>query len=238
MRKNLGLQFAYEIFAGLYLVSVVVFFWRYPFATGLLLGVGLGIWLWRWGDKADAAAMLAAALLGTPSEIVCVKYGVWTYRAPGLIMGIPLWIPLIWASLFCLFRRTSMTFHAISHRIWLGQTPTSRKIAFGFLAALIAAYYLLVAVTIIRSIAVVYTIFTLVAVIFWHEERDIIIFIVGGVIGTVGEYICMDLGFWQYLYPYFRDTGLPISLPMAWGLSAVIVARIAGILETDRNTLE
>ena len=233
MPRKLCAPFTYEVLAGLYLVSVIVFLWRHPIAVSFLLGAGLGSWLWRWGDKGDAATMLGAAFLGTPSEIACVKYGVWTYDAPGLFIGVPVWIPLIWASLFCLFRRTTMTFHVMCDRIWPDRKTVSRKIVFCLLSGLIVAYYLLVALTIIRSIAVVYTVFMLVAVIFWHKERDIIIFIIGGVIGTLGEYICMKQGFWQYHYPYFRDVGLPLSLPMAWGLSAVIIARIAGIWESS-----
>ena len=73
----------------------------------------------------------------------------------------------------------------------------------------------------------VYSIFMLLAVIFWHGERDILIFVIGAVLGTLGEYICRKLGFWRYHYPFFRSIGLPISLPLAWGLSAVIVGRVA-----------
>ena len=72
-------------------VGVVLFFWKSPAVASLFLGVGIGFCLWWFKDKADAAAMLAAAILGTPSEMICVKYGVWTYEAPGLIGGVPVW---------------------------------------------------------------------------------------------------------------------------------------------------
>jgi hypothetical protein len=41
----------------------------------------------------------------------------------------------------------------------------------------------------------------------------------------------MQLGFWQYHYPYFKSVGLPLSLTMAWGLSAVMIGRLAMIWE-------
>jgi hypothetical protein len=63
-----------------------------------------------------------------------------------------------------------------------------------------------------------------------------LIFVIGGALGTLGEYICMKLGFWQYHYPFFMAIGLPLSLPLAWGLSAVIVARIARIWETPATS--
>jgi len=220
-----------EILAGMYLTVVVVFFWRYPALTALLLGVGIVFWLWRYRNRADAAAMVWAALLGTPSEMLCVKYGVWTYKAPGLILGIPVWIPLIWASLFCLFRRITLTLIHLAERQWPEPKALPKKILFGFLSACILAYYVVVVFSIARFIAVVYSIFVLAGIIFWRRERDILIFIVGAILGTFGEYICMQLGFWQYQYPYFKSIGMPISLPMAWGLSAVMIGRLAQIWE-------
>jgi hypothetical protein len=227
MHRKIGIELLYETMAGLYMVAVVLFFWKSPVAASLFLSVGIGFCLWRFKDKADAAAMLAAAILGTPSEMICVKYGVWTYEAPGLIGGIPVWIPLIWASLFCLFRRITLTGLLIADRRWPLPDRIARKIVFGLLAGVILAYYLVVALTISKSIVIVYTVIMVIAFIFWNKERDILIFIIGGILGTFGEYICMQLGFWQYHFPHFRSIGLPISLPMAWGLSAVMIGRIA-----------
>jgi hypothetical protein len=201
MYRKIGVEFMYEVLSGLYLTSVVVLFWRHTITASLLLGAGLGIWLWRYRNKADAAAMVGAALLGTPSEIICVKYGVWT--------------------------------HSLADKIWPGRKSLSRKIVFGLLAGVIVVYYIMISIAIIRSIAIVYTVIMLITVIFWHEERDILIFITGGMLGTFGEYICMQQGFWHYHFPHFISIGLPVSLPMAWGLSAIIIGRIAKIWEVD-----
>ena len=233
MRRSIGQEFLFEIMTSFYLVGVVVFFWRTPFWASLLLVFGLGIQLRFWGEKGDAATMAAAALLGTPSEIICVKYGIWSYEAPGLFLGIPVWIPLIWASLFCLFRRISITIHGVVQRIWPDSRTAWSRIFLGVLGAVILVYYVLVAFTIMQTIAAVYSFFMLLAVIFWHKGRDILIFIVAGILGTFGEYICMKLGFWEYHFPFFRSIGLPISLPMAWGLSGVMIGRIARIWGTQ-----
>jgi hypothetical protein len=220
-----------EVLAGLYLTMVVVFFWRLPVAASLLLTAGIGFWFWRYRERADAAAMLWAAFLGTPSEMLCVKYGVWTYQAPGLILGIPVWIPLIWASLFCLFRRITLTMLNLFDKHWPRPATLSRKMLFAILAAIILVYYVWVAISIARPIAVVYSVIILIGIFFWRRERDILIFIVGSILGTIGEAICMQLGFWQYHYPYFSSMGLPISLPMAWGLSAVMIGRLTMLWE-------
>jgi len=228
---SLAAQFLFEALASAYVLFAVVFLWPYPaFLTPLLFG-GILLKLWFWRERADMAMMAAAALLGTPSEMVCVRYGVWTYHAPGLVFGIPVWIPLVWAYLFCLFRRMSLSLYALRWRIWPERNALAPKILFAILGGSILIYSLATVFLIIKPIAIVYTAFLIPAVIFWHEERDVLIFLIGGALGTMGEYICMTLGFWQYHFPLIRTIGLPLSLPLAWGLSAVITSRIARIWE-------
>ncbi len=231
MRGKLWTDFIFEVGAGIYVVAVVVFFWRRPGWLSLLLAGGLGMQLWFWREKADAATMAAAALLGTPAEILCVKLGVWTYHAPGLIFDIPAWIPLVWAFLFCFFRRVSLSIHAVALLLWPSRQMFPRKIFFGVLGGMIVVYYLVTVAVIRRIIAAAYTTLMVPAVVFWRGERDILIFLIGAACGTLGEYICMRLGFWQYHYPFFRFVGMPISLPLAWGLSAVVIGRIASTWE-------
>ncbi len=223
---------AIEILAGLFLVLTVVLFWRQPILATILLSTGIALWLCYYRNRADAAAMLWAALLGTPSEMLCVYKGVWAYQAPGVILGIPVWIPLIWASLFCLFRRIVLTLLDLVNRRWPDPNTLSRRILFNALEAIIIVYFIWVAFSIARSIALVYAIIILIAAFFWRQERDVLIFLVGGFLGTLGEFICMQLGFWQYHYPYFKSMGLPLSLTMAWGLSAVMIGRLAMRWET------
>jgi len=229
--RSLWVELFFEVFTGIYVFAAVVICWRKPVWLSLLLGGGLIIQLWFWREKTDAVMMAAAALLGTPSEMLCVRLGVWSYSAPGLVLGIPVWIPLVWAFLFCLFRRISLSIHSAVWKIWPNPKMLSVRIFFGGLGAVIVVYYLITVSLIMRTIAVVYTIFMIPAMIFWHGERDILIFFTGAALGTLGEYICIKLGFWHYHYPLLRSIGLPISLPLAWGLSAVITGRVAGIWE-------
>lgn len=229
--RGIGTELFFEAVVGIYVLAVVVIFWRRPVLTSFLLSGSLGMQLWFWRKKADVAAMVAAALLGTPSEMVCVRLGVWTYHAPGVVFGLPVWIPLVWASLFCLFRRASLTLSSIAQRLWPDQGMLVRKLLFRGLGGIIVIYSVLTLCLINKTIAGVYSVFLVPALIFWHGEKDILIFVIGAVLGAVGEYICMQLGFWQYHYPLLRSIGLPISLPLAWGLSAVIVGRVAGIWE-------
>lgn len=235
VRRNLSVEFMLEVFVGIYVVSVVVLCWRRPLWASLLLSGGLAIQLWLWREKADTVMMVAAALLGTPSEILCVRLGVWSYHAPGLVFGIPVWLPLVWASLLCLFRRISISINSVIWRAWPGSKMVARKVFFGVLAGVIVVYYLATVSVIMRAIAIVYTVFMIPAVIFWHGARDILIFFVGAALGTLGEYICLKLGFWHYHYPFFRSIGVPMSLPLAWGLSSVIAGRVARIWEKRKE---
>lgn len=235
MRRNLSVEFMFEAFVGIYVVSVVVLCWRRPLWASLLLAGGLVIQLWLWREKADAAMMVAATLLGTPSEILCVKFGIWSYHAPGLVFGIPVWIPFVWASLLCLFRRISLSIYSLTWRVWPSSKMVARKVFLGMLGGVIVVYYLATIAVIMRTIAIAYTIFMIPAVIFWHGGRDILIFFVGAALGTLGEYICIKLGFWHYHYPVFMSIGIPLSLPLAWGLSSVITGRIAGIWEKRKE---
>lgn len=225
--KKISADIAWALLVSLYLPAVVVFLWRTPALASGALAAGCALQLAVWPSRANAVIMIAAAALGMPSEMASVRLGVWTYDAPGLVMGVPIWIGLVWANLFGLFRRLAILAHVLSWRLWPGARPRLRRAVFSLLYALILAYFLFTVFNIARPIALIYTAFMLPFIFFWRSERLALIFIIGGAIGTLGEYICMLQGFWVYHFPYFRSLGLPLSLPLAWGLSGLITWRIA-----------
>jgi len=227
--RDLWIEFGFEAVSSLYVLAVVALCWSRPGWLSLLLAAGLCAQISFWRTKADAATMMVAALLGAPSEILCVKTGVWTYYAPGLIFGIPIWIPLVWAYLLCLFRRLSISINSFTLGVWPTDNSRMRKHVYRTAAGLVLVYCLVALAVIRKSIAVAYAIPMILAIIFWHAETDIIIFLVGAAIGTLGEGIFVKLGFWQYHYPFFQSLGIPISLPLAWGISSVVVGRIASM---------
>lgn len=68
-----------------------------------------------------------------------------------------------------------------------------------------------------------------VAVYAWPNRRlNLIILGVGAVVGGVGEIVCSNAGAWQYAYPTFL--GIPLWLPVAWGLVVVLIRQIADTL--------
>ena len=64
---------------------------------------------------------------------------------------------------------------------------------------------------------------------FWHKKRDFSYFISGAVIGPAAEIICVYFGVWQYSNPSFL--GIPMWLPLIWGLGTILIKRIAETIE-------
>lgn len=63
---------------------------------------------------------------------------------------------------------------------------------------------------------------------FWLKNDDIYFFFVGALAGSFGEIICVNFNVWKYTNPTFF--GVPIWLPLAWGLASVVVKKIVEIL--------
>ncbi len=60
---------------------------------------------------------------------------------------------------------------------------------------------------------------------FWYKKHDVYFFVVGTVLGPIGEVVAIYFGAWQYTNPTFL--GIPMWLPIVWGLAAVLIKRIS-----------
>lgn len=67
---------------------------------------------------------------------------------------------------------------------------------------------------------------------FWHSYHDTIFFLVAVAVGTLGEIVAVSFGAWRYAYPTFLS--IPLWLPLAWGLAAVIIKRLAYDVQPHR----
>lgn len=63
---------------------------------------------------------------------------------------------------------------------------------------------------------------------FSHRKDDLIFFYVPLVLGPIGEVFCVRAGAWEYSQPAFL--GLPIWLPLLWGLAGLVVARLVAVI--------
>ena len=59
----------------------------------------------------------------------------------------------------------------------------------------------------------------------WHQKHDIIFYCTGAILGPIVEIICTANGVWRYEHPTFLN--VPLWVPFAWGIMAVMVTRIA-----------
>lgn len=235
-----GWHFADHLFLTLViaacLMASVVLTWNQPWLTTLLLAILLLFQGWLHPGPGDRAAMVAAALLGTPAEIAEVHLGEWTYHAPHLILGVPMWISLVWANLFPLFRRFARSWTRILD-ISLANKETWRRrfnviLAMPILALWIAALTLMEKPPVVQGL---YALMILVTTLFWRTELDRLVFITGATLGAVGEFVSVQLGYWSYYNPLFKNIGVDITLPLDWGLSAVIIHRIASSWHHTRS---
>ena len=61
----------------------------------------------------------------------------------------------------------------------------------------------------------------------WYKLHDSYFFITGAIIGPIGEIVAIYFGAWQYANPTFL--GIPIWLPLFWGLAVVLIKRFSEI---------
>lgn len=59
----------------------------------------------------------------------------------------------------------------------------------------------------------------------WYKKYDIHFFIIGAIVGPLAEIVCIYFGTWTYANPSIL--GIPIWLPIVWGLATIIIKRIA-----------
>jgi hypothetical protein len=64
-----------------------------------------------------------------------------------------------------------------------------------------------------------------IGVMFWHTKHDVYFFVIGAIVGPIGEIVCIHFGAWQYANPTFL--GIPIWLPFAWGTATMMIKRVA-----------
>ena len=60
---------------------------------------------------------------------------------------------------------------------------------------------------------------------FWRWSTFIILYLIGAVLGPLGEMIGVRSGAWQYSSPTFL--GIPLWLPFAWGTMTVLIKAVS-----------
>jgi hypothetical protein len=61
----------------------------------------------------------------------------------------------------------------------------------------------------------------------WHTRSDLLVYLIGFILGPTGEAVAVYFGAWQYSKPLFL---IPIWLPFLWGITALFLKRLAETL--------
>ncbi len=75
---------------------------------------------------------------------------------------------------------------------------------------------------------------SLVGLKLWHKKDDVYFFVIPAFIGPTFEIICIYFGVWRYANPTLA--GIPIYLPIAYGLALLVLKNIiTTFLKMERN---
>lgn len=86
--------------------SLISYFYHSNLLLTLILLFTGGIGIFFWHTKKDITLFVVSAILGPLAEIVCIKFGVWTYSKP-VFLGIPPWLPIAWGEAVVFFYKLS-----------------------------------------------------------------------------------------------------------------------------------
>lgn len=162
-----------------------------------------------------------AGFFGTLGEIVCCAPAVrlWIYENP-TFLGLPGWLPLVWPILLLTFTEMADCLDAVAEQRF---GESARTLLTHAALALIVMYAGVAFFLIHKVIAGVFLIFLILMLLFSRSLHGMLLFWVAAFGGSLGEYICIQNGVWTYTRPFFTAFGIPLSLPLAWGLSANII---------------
>lgn len=163
--------------------------------------------------------VVLALLVGTVGEYICCRVNLWIYHNPSY-GGLPIWLPMIWPILMISFGDVAQSVCTALAR-WFSQK--SLKWIERLLLVLIIAYALCCFWLIKPVIAAIFFVFLSAMLIYARSLFSRVFFVIAAVGGTLGEVICMRFGVWHYTSPLLGSIGVPLSLPLAWGLSANLI---------------
>ena len=77
------------------------------------------------------------------------------------------------------------------------------------------------------TLTLAYALLSLLLLWRWHSRSEVVYFGLAALLGPLGEFIAVGFGAWEYSLPWVN---IPIWLPLAWGISGLILNKIADLL--------
>ncbi|MFC1687486.1 hypothetical protein ACFL0L_02815 [Patescibacteria group bacterium] len=218
---------AIELVLFITVVTSFMLFWESTLlASGLIfLIVIIGFIFFH--SKEDIVFFVIGMILGTVGEIICTHFNIWTYFNPSLL-GVTLWVPMVWGFAFLFARRIRDTFFKLTH-IQIHYEHHSRlphQVTILFLDLLL--YLTTTIVTLFLwetniALTLVLTFMLILSLLKFHKRADFFFIILAMIIGTIVEIIATHIGVWEHGNQYIFK--IPLWIPALYGLFALIVRR-------------
>lgn len=204
-----------------YAVASIILFWHSPYLLTLILLPAPVVLVLRLGPVGFGLA-LAGAVLGPVTEIFCVAGGLWTYADTGGLLFIPPWLITIWA---CFPTALWLIVRSI-----LGEIPSVRPGTLALALAGIAVEIVIFVSLGDRTPLAITAALPLAVAIFlaWPKRSTLILMAAGSLLGPVAESLPIAAGAWSYANP--QVLGMPVWLPLAYAMFAVLVGYAAGAI--------
>jgi len=210
---------------GTYLYLTTLLCWPWPHLLFVLLALGNTALLISQPTAHALLLWLFANVFGVLGEYQMVLVGLWRYA--GTEWGtLPSWIVWIWGAVMLIAVRGS-SWIATRLRLLLVGQPAIRLTLTRLALVLALGYWLAVILSVSPLYALAYTTLGGLIVMRWHQSDDLLLFWVAATLGFLGEASGISVGVWTYSSPYFSRWGIPISVSLAWGLSAVALHRLS-----------
>ena len=205
-----------------YAVSAILFFWTRPYLLALLLLPAPLALAMRLGPAGPSIAA-AGALIGPATEMACVAGGLWSYSQTGGLPLIPPWLFVIWGcfpTALWLIVKSLLGEPAVeipaSKRFTLPLCLVGIGLQIALFVALSHSLLLIIASALIFSGAILYLLPGA------ERKTGLVLLAAGAVLGPACEALPVSVGAWSYARPDLF--GLPLWLPLAYALFAVLVA--------------
>jgi hypothetical protein len=205
-----------------YAVSAILSFWMRPYLLApILLPAPLAL-IHRLGPAGSSIAA-AGALIGPATEMACVAGGLWSYSQTGGLPLIPPWLFVIWA---CFPTALWLIVRSV-----LGETAAEGPARKGpalplCLAGIALQIALFVALSKSLQLIIASALLFAGAIVYLSpaaERKTVLVLLASGaVLGPVCEALPVASGAWSYARPDLF--GMPLWLPLAYALFAVLVA--------------
>ncbi|HDO25547.1 MAG TPA: hypothetical protein ENG95_02730 [Nitrospirae bacterium] len=148
---------------------------------------------------------------------------------------LPWWLFFAWGYIVLLFVHVAYAIEKIMNVSFSDRFRLLQRLGTLLIWIIIVTYFGFVFAALNIKLTRWFLIIIIPFVLFWRRNIDVIAFFAGALLGTFGEWVCMHSGTWVYTLPYFKKAGIPLSLPLAWGLVTVLLRRFSLLFDFKRS---